>query len=183
MQNGKQKPWTVLVALTVLGAAVLSTLVAQKKPAKPLGEARAIVFPMIPIPKEEAEAFLRGDFRIIRDMRALPQPIVQAYTETGGTRLTIANPGERYEATDAVHDNSLPPARLLMSGINAERCFILFERGGVAHSYVLALFELKKNQPLHPVAQTYCEPATNLTELREHIVNGNCSTPTTKGIR
>ena len=46
------------------------------------------------------QQFLDGDFRIVRDMKALPEPVVKAFTEKGGSRLTIANPGESFEGTD-----------------------------------------------------------------------------------
>jgi hypothetical protein len=123
------------------------------------------------------QQFLAGDFRIVRDMKALPEPVVEAFTETGGSRLTIANPGERFEATDVIWDESVPRRRLLFAGISGSKSFVLYERGGIGLSHILALFQLDAASTTPVMWRTYCVPAASLEELRAHISQGKCSYP------
>ena len=54
---------------------------------RPLGESPLIEFPAVPISQSEVEQFLDGDFQLITDIEALPEPVVKAFTETGGSNL------------------------------------------------------------------------------------------------
>lgn len=111
----------------------------------PLGEPR-LVKHIDSMSQSSMQQFLDGDFRIVKDMKALPEPVVMAFTEKGGSRLTIANPGERFEATDVIWDMSIPRSRLLFSGISRDKSLVLYERGGIGLVHILALFQLAAMQ-------------------------------------
>src|SRR5215469_7121916 len=119
---------------------------------RPLGESPGIEFPAVPTSQAEAEQFLDGDFQVITDMEALPEPVIKAFTEKGGSRLTVANPGKRFQVSDVVWDESLPWKRLLFAGLSGNKCFMLYEQGGEAHFYVLALFKVTPPNMLKAVS-------------------------------
>ncbi len=93
---------------------------------RPLGVSPGIEFPAVPASQLEAEQFLDGDFQPVTAMDALPEPVIKAFTEKGGSRLTVANPGKRFQVTDAVFDESLPWKRLLFAGVSGKKCFMLY---------------------------------------------------------
>ena len=142
-----------------------------------LGDSPPIQFPAVPIPQSEVEQFLDGDFRLIKDVKALPEPVIKAFTETDGSRLAIANPGKRFQVTDLVWDESLPWKRLLFAGLSGDKCFMLYEQGGDVHFYVLALFKLGRPNLLIPVSQGSCVPVAHIAELRSYVQMGVCSQP------
>ena len=145
---------------------------------RPLGEPR-LVEHIDSMSQSSMQQFLVGDFRIVREMKALPEPVVEAFTERGGSRLTIANPGERFPATDVISiwDESVPRRRLLFAGISWGKSFVLYERGGIGLSHILALFQLDAASTTPVMWRTYCIPAASLEELRAHIYQGKCSYP------
>jgi len=142
--------------------------------ASPLGEETPITFPIISAPG--TQQFLEGDFETIKRVGALPRPVLAAFTEQGGSRVLMANPGKKFEATDVILDSSVPRKRLIFAGVSDRRCFVHYEQGGRAHSFVLAFFTLTSAHEMKPVWQGYCdEPATNIQTLRSKFENGSCS--------
>ena len=144
---------------------------------RPLGVSPGIEFPAVPTSQSQAEQFLDGDFQLITDTEALPEPVIKAFTEKGGSRLTIANPGKRFQVTDVVFDESLPWKRLLFAGVSGKKCFMLYEQGGITHFYVLALFEVTPPNTLKGVSLGSCVPAADFAELRSNVSQGLCSHP------
>ena len=127
-----------------------------------------------PSPAEQLK-FLDGDFWIVKNVRALPRPIVDALIEEGGSRLTMVNPGQEFEATDAISDSSLPNRRLIFAGTADNRVFLHYEQGGIAHMFILALLRVNAAGNVEPVSRSYCGPVTDLQALRTEIRNGRCS--------
>ena len=123
MANGRRLALRIafmLAAVVVFGIAIISC--------RPLGEPR-LVENIGSMSQSSMQQFLDGDFRIVRDMKALPEPVVKAFTEKGGSRLTIANPGERFEATDVTiwpWSESVPRRRLLFAGIAGDKSFVFY---------------------------------------------------------
>jgi hypothetical protein len=142
--------------------------------ASPLGEAMPIDFPSIP--SLDIRQFLERDFEIIRRVEALPRPVLAAFTEQGGSRIVMANPGKNFEVTDVIYDASVPHKRLIFAGVSGNRCFVHYEQGGRAHSFVLAFFTLTSAHEMKPLWQGYCdEPAADIQNLRSKLENGSCS--------
>jgi hypothetical protein len=140
-----------------------------------LGEAPRIEFPPAGISQVERRQFLDGDFTIVKDVKALPRPVINAFTEKGGSRLIMANPGERFEATDVIRDSSVPRERLIFAGVLNTKCFVHYEQGGYAHSYFIAFFNLFAADGMKPIWRGYCTgPTANINELRSQIISGKC---------
>ncbi len=140
----------------------------------PLGEEMPINFPAISGPA--TQHFLDGDFDTLKRVEALPRPVLAAFTEQGGSRILMANPGKNFLVTDVIYDASVPRKRLIFAGVSGNRCFVHYEQGGRAHSFVLAFFTLTSAHEMKPLWQGYCdEPAADIQNLRSKLENGSCS--------
>ena len=79
----------------------------------------------------ESVAPLRGEqLRLVRVVGAIDRDLLSTLTKkfTGVARL--ANPRERFEATDVHSDAMLPTRRLILAGIGSDHSFIAYEHGG-----------------------------------------------------
>jgi hypothetical protein len=87
----------------------------------------------------------------------------------GGSRVAIADPGEKFEATDFITDPDLPRRRLIFAGVAQDRAFIHYELGGIGLSYVVELFQLKSPDVAAELWSCYCGPAKNLEEMKRQV--------------
>jgi hypothetical protein len=165
----------IVVLLTVAsslgGLLALRAGIAKRKP---LGEGQLIHFESTSTLDDTVRQFLDGDFTVIKNVESLPRPILRAYTEVGGSRPVLANPGKRFEATDFIVDNSLPRKRLIFAGASGSRCFIHYEQGGLGLSFRVAFFELTSSNTMRPLWLGYCGPANDIADLRSQLRAG-CS--------
>jgi hypothetical protein len=153
---------------------------------RPLGDNRAPHFSPVDLSQAEREAFLEGDFSIIRSVRLFPKPVLQNFVEEGGSRFTIADPGKEFNVTDAIYDSSWPNRRLLFGGVLGPKCFVLYEQGGIGLSTILVLFDLHKADTAEIVWRGYCGPAKSLDELRAQVREDReeeCSMPVPREVR
>ena len=80
-------------------------------------------------------------FGIVTSIRGLPLGVRdELQTLFGSPSLDIAEPGAKYQDTDAVDDPSLPGRRLVAAGCSIDHCLVYYERGGTAHTWHVALF-------------------------------------------
>ncbi len=140
----------------------------------PMGEGPQIDFPQTRRPPEELRQFLSGNFVIIDRVQSLPKAVGIAFTEAAGIRSTMANPGQRFEASDVILTPGTPGKRLILGGVYGDRCFVHHEQGGIAHSYDLEFFKLLSTNGAKPVWKGYCDRATDLNDLRDQLERGGC---------
>jgi hypothetical protein len=144
---------------------------------RPLGDGPRIESSAAGISQSAWLEFLNGDFKMVTDVRALPGPVLQKYTEQGGSRLLMANPGQKFQVTD-VMNASMPPERLIFAGVAGDKCFVHYERGGRAHMYVVEFFEVTSLESVESLWSGHCNaPAANLQDLRSRVLHGGCSQP------
>jgi hypothetical protein len=135
-----------------------------------LGESPNIQYPSGEMSQSAKELFLQGDFSTVKDVRALPAPVLRVFIRT------MANPGEYFHATDVIVFESLPWRRLIFAGVSRDRCFVHYEQGGRGHSYLLALFNVTSKDEMKPVWLGYCPArAATFEDLRSWFVKGTCS--------
>ncbi|HYL61009.1 MAG TPA: hypothetical protein VE077_00180 [Candidatus Methylomirabilis sp.] len=170
-----RKVFVATALIFAVAIALLGYRLFHGRIAKPLGNSPPVSFPSAGLSLQEKEKFLDGNFTIIKDMYALPPSVLNVYTEKGGTRLLMANPGERFEATDVISDASVPRKRLIFAGVSDRKCFVHYEQGGFAHVYVLALFKVSSKEALEPIWRGYCGPAANIQDLRSLVRANQCS--------
>ena len=166
----------VAACIGLFAVAGIAVAYLQKGKSPALGEGPQIEYPSGEMSQSAREQFLQGDFSLTKDVRALPAPVLRAFTEQGGSRLTMANPGKDFQATDFIVDNALPSKRLIFAGVSGDKCFVHYEQGGRGHSYVLASFNVLSKDDMKPVWRGYCRArAATLEELRAWFVKGSCS--------
>lgn len=103
--------------------------------------------------------FLNTEYTILWKVADLPAGIRKLYTVKGASRVAIADPGQKFEATDFISDPELPRRRLIFAGVAGDRAFIHYERGGIFHSYLVALFRLKSQDLATGLWSGYRGPA------------------------
>jgi hypothetical protein len=81
-------------------------------------------------------------FHEAHSTRDLPAAIVVLCVGDDGK---IADPGQKWNATDAIIDPSLPGKRLIWAVIGGEYCIVHYERGGIAHSFHILVAKLANN--------------------------------------
>ena len=80
-------------------------------------------------------------FGIVTSIRGLPLGVRdELQTLFGSQSLDIAEPGAKFQATDAVVNPTLPIRRLVAAGCSIDHCLVYYERGGIAHTWHVALF-------------------------------------------
>jgi len=80
-------------------------------------------------------------FQIVTSIRGLPLGVRdELQTLFGSQTLDIADPGAQFQVTDAIVDPKLPSRRLVAAGCSTEYCLVYYERGGIAHTWHVALF-------------------------------------------
>ena len=58
---------------------------------------------------------------------------------------TLAEPGQKWNATDAIVDPTLPGKRLIWAAVGGEYYVVHYERGGIAHTFHVLVARLAKN--------------------------------------
>ena len=80
-------------------------------------------------------------FDIVSSIRGLPLGVRDGLqTLFGGQTLDIAEPGAKFQVTDVIVDPSLPIRRLIAAECSIDHCIVYYERGGIAHTWHVALF-------------------------------------------
>ena len=92
---------------------------------------------------EALRAHLKDErFQIVTSVRGLPLGVRDGLQMLFGTReLDIAEPGAEFQATDVIVNPRLPVRRLVAAGCSTDfHCLVYYERGGIAHTWQVALF-------------------------------------------
>jgi hypothetical protein len=80
-------------------------------------------------------------FDEVTSVRGLPLGVREALpTLFRSNFLDIAEPGAAFRATDVVVDAKLPTRRLVLAACSIDHCLVYYERGGIAHTWHVALF-------------------------------------------
>ncbi len=80
-------------------------------------------------------------FGIVTSIRGLPLDVGDGLqTLFGSQTLDIAEPAAEFQVTDVIVNPKLPIRRLVAAGCTIEYCLVYYERGGIAHTWNVALF-------------------------------------------
>ena len=78
---------------------------------------------------------------IVTSIRGLPLGVRDALQDLFDTlTLEIAEPGAEFQVTDVIRTPNLPIRRLVAAGCSIDHCLVYYERGGIAHTWYVALF-------------------------------------------
>ena len=75
--------------------------------------------------------------------RTLAPAVVALCVDDNGK---LANPGQNWNATDAVTDSTLPWKRLIWAVVGGDYYVVHYERGGIAHSFHVLVAKLSKEE-------------------------------------
>ena len=96
------------------------------------------------LPAEDRKALLDASrFHEIHSTSDLP-PAILGLCDGGGDGK-LAEPGQKWNATDAITDPTLPGKRLIWAAAGGEYYVVHYERGGIAHTYHIAVAKLSSN--------------------------------------
>jgi hypothetical protein len=80
-------------------------------------------------------------FQIVTSIRGLPLGVrAELQTLFGSQALDIAEPGDEFQISDMIVNSKLPIRRLVAAGCSYDHCLVYYERGGIAHTWRVALF-------------------------------------------
>jgi hypothetical protein len=80
-------------------------------------------------------------FGIVTSIRGLPLGVRNGLQTLFRSReLDIAEPGAEFQVTDVVVNPKFPIRRLVAAGCSTDHCLVYYERGGIDHTWHVALF-------------------------------------------
>jgi hypothetical protein len=119
--------------LCAIGVSLLSAVVAGSQAAAPA-----------PLSEALRDRVKNDRFGIVTSIRGLPLGVRNRLQELFGSQNTldidIAEPGAEFQVTDVIVKPQLPIRRLVAAGCTIEYCLVYYERGGIAHTWHVALF-------------------------------------------
>jgi len=83
-------------------------------------------------------------FHEVHSTKDLPDAIIALCVDDKGR---LADPGQNWNATDAVIDPTLPGKRLIWAAVGADYYVVHYERGGIAHSFQILVAKLPRHTP------------------------------------
>jgi hypothetical protein len=94
------------------------------------------------LPAEDRRALQDSSrFHEVHSTGDLPAAIVALCADDG----RLAEPGQKWNATDAITDPTLPGKRLIWAAVDGEYYVVHYERGGIAHTFHVLVATLTKN--------------------------------------
>lgn len=124
----------------------------------------------------ERERFLDGQFEVVSKTGGIPTNVKQAFSKIAGEPLfAMANPRQRFQASDVVRDRTLPWRRLVFAGVQDDKWFVHYEHGGYAHTYYVVAFKADPHGDAHFVWGCWVARAKTLQQLRSMV--GTCQMP------
>jgi hypothetical protein len=94
------------------------------------------------LPAEDRRALQNSSrFHEVHSTGDLPAAIVALCADDG----RLAEPGQKWNATDAITDPTLPGKRLIWAAVDGEYYVVHYERGGIAHTFYVLVATLTKN--------------------------------------
>ena len=115
---------------------------------------------------------------VVTSIRGLPLGVREALQALFGSQsLDIAEPGAEFQATDDVGARKLPIRRLVAAGCSTEYCLVYYERGGIAHTWQVALFHWTPAATRFEWGGTAPASLATLDEVRKAVLSGTVKSP------
>ncbi len=122
-------------------------------------------------------AHVKGDrFQIVTSIRGLPLGVRDALQKLfGSPTLDIAEPGAEFQVTDV--GNNLPIRRLVAAGCSTDHCLVYYERGGIAHTWQVALFHWTPDATRFEWGGTAPGGLKTIDDVRKAVLSGAIKSP------
>ena len=117
-------------------------------------------------------------FEIVTSVRGLPLGVRDELQELFNSQtLDIAEPGAAFQATDVVVNPQLPRRRLIAAGCTIEYCLVYYERGGIAHTWYVALFHWTPESTRFEWGGTAPGGLARIDDVRNAVLSGAVKGP------
>ena len=117
---------------------------------------------------------------ICTSIRGLPLGVREGLqTLFGGQALDMAEPGAAFQVTDVVGNPKLPIRRLVAAGCSIDHCLVYYERGGVAHTWQVALFHWTPEATRFEWGGTAPGGLASIDDVRKAVLSGAIKGPNT----
>src|SRR4051794_25711584 len=104
----------------------------------------AIASPSPELPADHRRAVeAAANFHPLAHVSDIPAAVVALITGRDGK---IAEPGGKWEPTDAISDTSLPAKRLIWAATDGRHYVMHYERGGIAHTHHVMVARVSPNE-------------------------------------
>ena len=118
-------------------------------------------------------------FEIVTSIRGLPLGVRDGLqTLFGSQTLDIAEPGAAFQVTDVVGARKLPIRRLITAGCSTDHCLVYYERGGIAHTWQVALFHWTPSATRFEEGGIAPPGLASIDQVRNAILSGAIRGPT-----
>jgi len=118
--------------------------------------------------------------QIVTSIRGLPLGVRDALqTLFASQTLDIADPGAEFQVTNVVSTPGLPTRRLIAAGCSIDHCLIHYERGGIAHSYFVAVFHWTPQETRFEWGGEAPNSLATLDDVRAAVLAGSIKTANT----
>jgi hypothetical protein len=117
-------------------------------------------------------------FGIVTSIRGLPLGVRDGLqTLFGSQTLDIAEPGAEFQATDVILNPKLPIRRLVAAGCSTDHCLVYYERGGIVHTWQVALFHWTPAATRFEFGGAAPGDLTTIEDVRTAILSGAIKSP------
>ena len=118
-------------------------------------------------------------FGIVTSIRGLPLGVRDGLqTLFGSQSLDIAEPGAEFQVTDQIVDPKLPLRRLVAAGCSTDHCLVYYERGGIVHTWQVALFHWTPAATRFEWGGSAPRGLASIDDVRNAILSGAIKGPT-----
>jgi hypothetical protein len=123
---------------------------------------------------ETLRAHLKSErLEIVTSIRGLPLGVRdELQTLFGSQALDIAEPGAEFQATDVVRNPKLPIRRLVAAGCSTDHCLVYYERGGIAHTWHVAMFHWTPQATRFEWGGTAPNDLATIDHVRSMVLSG-----------
>jgi len=112
-------------------------------------------------------------FQVVTSVRGLPLGVREELQRMfGSLAMAIADPGAPFQATDDIRDPTLPIRRLTVAGCSQDHCLVYYERGGIAHTRLVALFHWTPALTRFEGGGTAPGGLTSVEDVRSALLSG-----------
>jgi len=117
-------------------------------------------------------------WEIVTSIRGLPLGVRDALQALFGSQaLDIAEPGAEFQVTDDVGTPKLPIRRLVAAGCSTDHCLVYYERGGIAHTWQVALFHWAPEATRFEWGGTAPGGLATIEDVRKAVLSGAIRSP------
>ena len=127
---------------------------------------------------EALRAHLKSErLEMVTSIRGLPLGVRDELQTLFGGRLDIAEPGAEFQVTDVVGNTKLPIRRLVAAGCSSDHCLVYYERGGIAHTWQVALFHWTPAATRFEWGGTAPGGLASVDDVRKAVLSGAIKSP------